>query len=418
LKYYKNTELARLYNISEKSVRNWILAAEDGKLDLQLYHEGNRTYIANISQNTELIKELVQKGKKYRNSRGFKVITPSPEFYNLYTQKQIFDIVTCMDIYRELPLQYSYVDGAAHYWDMYTEKLFTELGTNGLTSTIRLLGLSTEYLDTLLEGYEKVNIVDIGVGNCLPVKDLLKYFLDGNRLNRYIGIDISKDMLKIAERNIGEWFNGRIKFEGHVRDINYDRFDDLLLADSFNNGAGKTLNLILFVGGTIANLRDPNRALATIHDSMGKQDIFILTRKLDTEASRRYFDFTVTPKDISRDFRDFILGLLNIKDSYYTIDQFFDEATMTRKRQARLKVALTIKFQLDGKERAIELNKDESLLVWQASHQSALQLINQLDQNNLDLLQATKLKGQQALFISRIKAAPQTKPKAEISQNA
>ena len=70
LKYFKNTELAKIYNVSEKSVRNWIQAARSGKLDLQLYEHNGRLAIANITKNTETIKKLAENGKKYKNSRG------------------------------------------------------------------------------------------------------------------------------------------------------------------------------------------------------------------------------------------------------------------------------------------------------------------------------------------------------------
>ena len=65
MKYFKNTELAKLYNVSEKSVRNWIEATKKGKLQLQLYEGGSKAYIANTTKNTLMLEDLVEKGKKY-----------------------------------------------------------------------------------------------------------------------------------------------------------------------------------------------------------------------------------------------------------------------------------------------------------------------------------------------------------------
>lgn len=402
MKYYKNTELARLYNISEKSVRNWITAAEEGKLDLQLYSEGSRTYIANISHNTELIEGLVERGKKYRNSRGFKVVSPTANFYKLYTQEQILDIISNLDIHGEIPLQYSYVNGGAQYWDLYTQKLSKEKSRNSLTNTIELLNLTTDYIFNLIEDYEKINIIDIGVGNCLEIRRLTEQLIEKKKLKKYVAIDVSKDMLRIGLQNMEKWFGGQIEIEGHIRDIHHDRFDDLLLADSFRKDATSTANLVLFMGGTISNFREPDRALSTIHDSMGKNDLMILSKKLDTESSRRYFDFTIGPENISRDFRDLCLELLNIQPAYYKVEQFFDKEAMCRVRQVRLEVALSIEFKFGDKQRTLEFSKGDTILLWRVKHQDAIETFEQLDKNNFDLLQSTRSKDSAQEYIQVI----------------
>src|SRR4051812_36092554 len=246
MKYFKNTELAKLYNVSEKSVRNWVDATRQGKLDFQLHEQAGKFYIANTSKNSILVETLVEKGKKYKNSRGLQVIRPTEKFYSLYTPKQIFDIISNMGIHREVPLQYCYFDGGAERWDQYTQNLLKEGSSNPLTNTITLLELNLPYLDKLLKNYNKVNIIDIGVGNALPIRSVLEHFVEQRKLNRYIALDISAEMLKIAEHNVASWFGRRVHFEGHIRDFNYDRFDDLLVADSFGTEGASTVNLIFF----------------------------------------------------------------------------------------------------------------------------------------------------------------------------
>ncbi|HSD56179.1 MAG TPA: L-histidine N(alpha)-methyltransferase, partial [Candidatus Saccharimonadales bacterium] len=290
MKYFKNTELAKIYNVSEKSVRNWIQAAEEKKLDLRLYEHNSKKYIANTARNTSIIEELVVRGKKYKNSRSYKMVKPLPKFYKLYSAKQVIDIISNLDIYRESPVQYTYFNSGATRWDDYTRHLLEEDESNALTNTVNLLSINQTYIDELVEDYEHVNIIDLGVGNALPVRALVDHFHKTRKLKRYIGIDISQELLGIAEQNIKEWFNGEVNFEGHIRDIVYDRFDDLLVSDSFGAEAGSTVNLVLFLGGTLANFREPSHALSTIHDSMGKNDLLFFTKKLDTQKSRRFFE--------------------------------------------------------------------------------------------------------------------------------
>lgn len=405
--YFKNTDLAKLYNVSEKTVRNWVQAAAEGKLELQLIEKNDRNYIANIIRNTTLIEALIQKGKKYKNTRGYKIITPTPEFYKIYSAKEIFDIVSSLDIYREMPHSYSYFNGGAVDWDLYIEKLSQENSNNILSNTTSLLELNLPYLDDLLRDYTKVNLIDVGPGNGYPVRGLLQHFLDANKLGRYIGVDISRDMLNIAERNIRTWFGDNVSFEGYVRDANYERFEDLLAPDSFGKDSS-VANIVLYLGSTIANFRKPNQSLATIHESMGKNDILILSRSLDTARVRRYFDFTTGSSNGSNlsSLDGFVLNQLITDDSLYEVEQFFDEQKMARKIQVRLKVALSIEFQLDGKPKVINFNKDETILLWQHKHQDLLGIVRQLDENGFDLLEATKSGDQESMLaISKIKTS-------------
>lgn len=407
MKYFKNTELAKLYKISEKSVRNWIDAARQGKLDLELIEQDDKAHIANTSKNTFLIEMLVENGKKYKNGRGFKYIKPTTTFYQLYDAKQVLDIISNIDIHREIPYQYTYFDGGAKHWDLYTQRLLQENSSNYLKDIVELVDSNIRSFERIIPKDAKINIIDLGVGNCLPVRNLLQYFVDKNRLKRYIGIDISKDMLNIAERNVNEWFGEKLKFEGYVRDINYDRFNDLLSIDSFDTTQGPTVNLVIFFGGTIANLRDPEYVLRVINDSMGKGDLLIFCLKLDSEKSRRYFDFTTISGGPANIFRGKdLLDILNIDESAYDVEQFFDKTACMRKTQVKLKIALSLEFQVNNRSKTIELNKGDTLLLWRARHQSVVDTINQFDKSDFELLQTSRSTDEEHLLtVSRIKTS-------------
>jgi len=407
MKYFKNTDLAKLYNVSEKSVRNWISATKEGKLDLQLYNDGDRSFIANVSKNTQLIELLVHKGKKYKNSRGYKIISPTPEFYKLFDAKAVFDILSNLDIYHEIPLQYSYFDSGATIWDGYVQRLSEEDTPNILSNTIQLLEMNNAYFDSLLGSSERINIVDIGPGNCYPVRGLLERLVESGRLNRYICLDVSPDMLSIAKENIEKWFGDKIKFESYVRDITYERFDDLVALDSF--GKDETVcNIVLFLGSTMSNFREPNKPLYTIHDSMGKNDLLIFSKQLDTVKARRYFDYYTDPNQpgvfLLPPKSKFTLDLLNIDSSLYDLELSFDEEHMARRSQVRLKVALSIEFQINGTPKVIHFNKGDAILLWRHRHLSILQTIEQFDQSGFDLVEAmTSADGESLLSISKMK---------------
>ncbi len=405
MKYFKNTELAKLYNVSEKSVRNWIEAAQNGKSDLELYEDLGKPRIANTAKNTLVLKEIAAHGKKFRNSRGLKVVRPSSKFYELYSPKQIHDIVSAIDIHREIPYQYNFFGTGVDYWDKYTRRLIEENIPSILTSTLQLIDVNMAYLDAITQGYSRVNIIDVGLGNCLPTRPLLQHLITQEKLHRYIGIDISQEMLDLAERNVKDWFGKECRFEGYTRDMVYERFDDLVVNESFDEDADRTLNLVLLFGSTLYNLREPDRALRTICDSMGVNDLLLTDEKLDSEASRRYFDFAPSTDGQTPVFRGkAMLDLLNIKDEHYTLEQIFDETKMARQSHIKLKVALQLEFELDGRRRIVDLNKGDRLLIWRVWHFDAAGTIQLFERNNFNTLQVTKSKNEEFLLLAaRIK---------------
>ena len=397
MKYFKNTELAKLYHVSEKSVRNWIDAAQNGKVDLQLFEHKGKYFVANTSKNTAIIEKLVERGKKYKNTRGHKNVEPREEFYKIFSPKQILDIISNLTIHHETPLQYTYVNGGAEDWNEYASKLYAEGSPNLLNQTIELLDVTAGKIDQLLQGYKKVNVVDLGSGNGLPVRSTLQRLLDEGRLGRYIPVDISQDMLKILGENIKEWFGDSVQFEPHIRDVSYERFNDILALED-----NETVNLVFFLGGTLANFRSPEQVLLAINNSLGLNDILVHNSYLDTPKTRLYFDNRSDRKTQIQD--GLILDFLNIDESYYDVEQIFDEWKRARSISIRPKVDLTIRFTLPHGERIVELHKNEPILIWRHWHKTAIELMQQFDQAGFDIIQSTKSPdGQYILLTCKIK---------------
>lgn len=400
MKYYKNTELAELYHVSEKSVRNWIEAAQSQKLELELFEKGDRLLIANTTKNLHIIEELVEQRKKFKNSRGHKTIEPRPRFYELFSSKEIADIMLNIDVHNEIPLQYTYFDGGAEEWEKYVQRLLSDETPSTVRSTINLLDMNKSHIDDIIKGRSSINIIDIGVGDCSPIRDLLAHLLDKGISLRYIAIDLSKEMLEIAERNLRSWFGDKITFESHRRDVNHELFRDLTVEDLYSTSSQRPLNIVLFLGGTLSNLRQPEHVLQGINNSMGRDDILIYSLKIDSEMSRRYFHDNhggLSPHGL-------VLDLLNVDESLYEVEQFYDEAVRARFIQARLKVDLSIVFSFTGGDKVLSLKKGQAIVVWHAAHKSAVEVINQFDRSGFDLLQASLTKDKSFLLtVSTIK---------------
>ncbi len=403
MKYFKNTELAKLYNISEKSVRNWIDAAKTGKLELQLNEINGKHYVSNTSSNSRVIEDLVQKGKKYKNTRGFRTINPDEDFYQSYTPEQILDIISNLTIYREIPTVYSYADGGAKYWDGYAQRLLGEQAPNLLNRTIDLLDDTSGYIERLIADHKRINVVDLGPGNGLPVRKTLERLVNAGKLNRYIAIDGSKEMLNILEHNVKEWFGDTVKFESHVRDFSNHPFQDLFAYDEVDEDGNVPTNLVLLFGSTLSNFRSPRMALQMINSSMGREDFLMYAGYLDTPNTQRYFDYMNGPTQKFRS--ELILSHIGIDDSMYTMEQFFDNEKRARFGSIMPKIDLCINFELAKGIRKVELRKNEPITVWRHWQKNAVELVQLFDQSDFDIMQATKSANEQYILItSKIKA--------------
>jgi len=397
--YFKHTELSEKFKVSISTVHNWIALTKEGKLDLSLYEDEKVTRIVNDPSNLIKIEALVEQNKKFRNVRYHKTAEPTKDFYELYTRKQILDIITNLDTHREIPRQYNYFDKGAVNWDEHSQNRWNEDAPNLLKSTVELMDANMGAIDKLLQGYSRVNVIDIGPGNALPVKELLAHLVERGLFHRYIAVDISEEMLHIAKKNINEWFGDKVKFEGYVRDITYERFDDILVDDMLDKNADQTINLALLLGATPMNFRSPKDILKSICGSLGKDDLLVYTDKPDSEAERRSFNLDPAPGTIalSPNHR-FIFDLLNIDESLYDVEMGFNEQKKVRFIQVRLKVNLTIKFSFNSGERSVHIKKGDTILLWRVWHMASLEIISCFEESGFTLLQSSLTKDREYIL--------------------
>lgn len=404
--YFSNQELADSYHVSARTVRNWIDAAREGKISLTLHTKGERTFIANTSKNISTLEKLADKGKKYRPHRAHRSVSPSELFYELYSDDHIYDIVSNLEINREIPIQYQYFGAGAENWEEYTERLANEENLNSLQSTVLLLKNNQSYIDLLLRNYNQVNIIDVGVGNGYAIRDFLNHFIELGKLGRYIAIDISSEMLDIAEKNIKQWFGNKVIFERHTLDINHDSFGNLLVAEYIKTNAIETSNLVLFLGGTLSNFRKPQVVLNSIHQSMGVNDYLLHSQKLDTQKTRQYFDFKpseASPSSLPPLYR-YVIDLLNIDESMYDVEMGYDPEQDERYYRIVFTVAVSIQFKFKNGLRNLSFNKGDKVLVWRARQLDSVEVASQLMKNDFRPLQISQTPTQEyVLTVSRIK---------------
>lgn len=388
--YFRNFELAKQYHVSQTAVGKWIESAKNGKLDLELVEDGTKSYIAATSKNRAIIEGVIESRKKYFNGKSHKVVEPTQKFYTTYMPEHIYDILLNLDREAEIPLQYVYFGEGAKYWNDRLKYMLNENIASSSTRIVDQLIINRSFLDAILNDYNLINVIDVGAGNAYPAKELLTHIKKQNKLGYYCAIDISPEMLYIAETNIKEWFGETIQFKADVRDVTYEHFDDLIIHTTPTDNSKGNVNLVLFVGGSLGNFSDQASVLRTIYRSLNPNDILIYSLKLDTDNNRRVFDVSGVDNNQLAPNIKALVDNLGIKESFYTVETGYDETQKERFARIRLKVALTIVFNLPQGERVVNFKKDDSILLWRYKHQTAEEITQQFTNSGFNILHSSQ----------------------------
>ncbi|HSD55635.1 MAG TPA: L-histidine N(alpha)-methyltransferase, partial [Candidatus Saccharimonadales bacterium] len=263
------------------------------------------------------------------------------------------------------------------YWDNYLQKLASTERGNILKATIDLLAQDSDQLLESIKDVRKVRIIDLGVGNGLAVEKFIQTLEATGKLETYIGVDTSKNLLDKTASNINMWTRGSISIKTYERDFTCERFHDLLAH------ADDTLNIVLLLGGTVGNFREPKKALQNIRESMGGDDILVATNKLDSQIARKFFDFSTKDDQSELSFHSkFMLSLLSIKEDYYRVEQFFDKERKARFIQVSLKFNVCIHFKTDSGDKSVKITKGSSILLLRMWEWSDLEMMSMLHETS------------------------------------
>ncbi len=386
MKYLKNTELAEMYKVSEDTITNWVKSAKKKKIALQVVEEGKRTYVVNTSDNHLVLRALSESGKKYKNRRSLKVVTPKPEFYKVFNEDQVIDLVADLEANREIDLKHVYFREGEKSWDDYIIESLNEKSANTPKNTIELLKMTQDYIYELVKNNKKINFVDIGVGNGMTIRYFLEYFLSKGIINKYIGIDYSIDVINKAKNNLTEWFGDSLKTEFHVRDITNQGLKDILFVNA--QGVNQTVeyaNLILFVGSTIENQRLHSQALNIIKNSLGPSDVFILGQTLDAYSLKLENKLNKAGNEAFI----FILELLNIDSEMYDLNGYYDKKTDSRFIRADLLTDVHVLIETKRIKKVIKLSNKDHIILLRHKHHNLPDIVKGLSAINFDILNVT-----------------------------
>lgn len=403
----KNIDISRKYGVSPTTVANWIEAAINNKNNLQIGIKGVKNYILDTANNHLLMQKMTEDGKKHKNLDARRVIKPLPEFYEIFSESQISEIILGLENYNEILLKYTYLKSGAVDWQNYSKRTIKENIINTISNTQTILNNSIDKILSYVEDKQKINLIDIGPGDIAPIKNMLHRLVLENKINKYIGIDFSPEMLKICETEFKKEFPDNIMLDLFVEDVSNDFFQSNLFKLSRETGLDQNnLNVILFIGSTIENEPNYSKTLLNIVSNISKRDILVIGQTLDSDSGKSYFDLS----DISNDTLEapqqflWIPRLLNILPEEHTIEKYYSEQENCRKADLILNTDIVIDFSYFGINSSLEFRKGERITLWRHRHHSFDEIITEFNNAGLEIIHTTTSKDMaQVLIMARIK---------------
>jgi SAM-dependent methyltransferase len=275
MKTYKNIEISKKFKVSLPTVNRWIENAIEEKNLLKLEIVRGKHRIIQNSHNDDIMNQLQEAGLINKNKVFVSTVKPEAEFYKVFSDEQVYDIISNLKNRRDIPLKYTYMNGGANIWAKISNGDPTSDLSKAFLVTPDLLKMLQEFLVSVGKD-KKFNIIDLGPGNGINTKGLIDFLDKSNLLNKYIAVDISKEMLGFAKSNMQKWFP-KINYEECILDFESSSFSQI----TRENKSKDIINIILLIGNTFGNVQDEIRLFKNLEYSLEQDDLLIFSNRLE-----------------------------------------------------------------------------------------------------------------------------------------
>lgn len=275
------------------------------------------------------------------------------QFTKLFSSRQISELITAIKGRGEIPLKFVYLGKGAQRWDDLAKLRGQETikGINSIEGNL-LKEKAPNFLCSFKDN-KNINLIDIGCGDGYPAAPLIKEMQRQKYNIRYIPIDISREMINIASKNISQLFP-KIEIKFYQLDFELGNFSEI----THNLRHNGSVNLMAFLGSTLGNAADRYRVLSNFRDSMTSQDYIIIGVELLNPAKtnkllQHYQNETIYKIQFT------VLEYLGIKRSQGDFDVRFN-AELSQV-ETRFKFKQNTNFKIN--DELVYLEKDDELLL-------------------------------------------------------
>jgi uncharacterized SAM-dependent methyltransferase len=307
---------------------------------------------------------------------------PSSEFYSIFCEEEVLGIIQALEVKREIPLKYSYKGRGAKIWDNFYLKYVTPKWYRTSNVEIDLLRNNFEYINGNYQSSEKVNIIDVGSGNSYPVKEFISRLNTLGKINQYIALDISEELLSLSKKNFKKWFP-LIKFASYPIDIEKSCISKELWNQA--NLDDNTAKIFLHLGVTIGNHLNRNGVLKNFRDSMGKNDFLVFTNEI---GSNSQWNGTVRGgcKYHAEQVYRWMKNKIGIRSEDCQLVRKYDLETDSIVANMKFSQNYRINFSFGGIDKSIKILEGEEITIWRHHKYEIPKLLQEIEQAGLQLV--------------------------------
>ncbi|MEA5602689.1 L-histidine N(alpha)-methyltransferase [Nostoc sp. UHCC 0252] len=310
---------------------------------------------------------------------------PSSEFYSIFSEEEVLRIINALEVSREIPLKYSYKGRGAKIWDDFYRKYVIPRWYRTSNVEIDLLKGNFDFFNQNIQIGEKVNIVDVGAGNSYPVKKFIQKLHKLGKMNKYIALDISEELLHVSRNNLKKWFP-LVEFISSTIDIENNSIPIALFQNKADLKIDNTAKIFFHLGVTIGNHQNRDEVFKNFRDSMGKNDCLVFTNEIGSNST---WNGNVRGgcKYHVEEIYAWVKNKIGIKSEDCELVRKYDLKTDSIIANIKLHHDYTISFNQKGIDKSIEISEGEEITIWRHHKFEIPQLLQELEHSGLQLIQ-------------------------------
>ncbi|MEH2001059.1 MAG: L-histidine N(alpha)-methyltransferase [Nostoc sp.] len=309
---------------------------------------------------------------------------PSSEFYSIFSEEEVLGIIHALEVRREIPLKYSYKGRGAKIWDDFYRKYIIPRWYRTSNVEIDLLKDNFKYFNGNIKSGEKVNIIDVGAGNSYPVKNFILRLNKLDKVNKYIALDISDELLHLSRSNFKKWFP-LIEFISSTIDIENSCIPKILFQNQASLEIDDTAKIFFHLGVTIGNHQNRDGVLKNFRDSMGKNDFLVFTNETGSNSK---WDGKVRGgcKYHVEEVYGWVKNKIGIKSEDCELVRKYDLKTDSIVANMKFRHNYTINFSRMGIDKKIEISEGEEITIWRHHKYEMPKLLQEIERSGLQLI--------------------------------
>ncbi len=315
---------------------------------------------------------------------SYRTAKPTSEFFSVFSEEEILGIIYALEVRREIPLKYSYKGRGAKIWDNFYLKYIIPRWYRTSNPEITLLKENFALINSNLQNCGQVTIVDVGAGNSYPVKEFVNKFNKLGRINKYIALDISEELLSLSESNFRKWFP-LIEFASYTIDIENSCLPEVSSKNQAAVETDETAKIILHLGVTMGNHQNRTGVLKNFRDSMGKNDLLVFTNEIGSNSK---WDGTVRGgfKYHVEQVYAWIQKNIGIKAEDCELVRKYDRKTDSIVANIKFRHDYAINFNFMAIDKTLEISEGEEITIWRQHKYELPELMQEIEQAGLQLV--------------------------------